>query len=305
MRSATGLYRLHLAIALGGGLGVILGLLVALDAAATHEQSPRTLIAAIIFSQPSIHGADAALLLLLGAIAVCSLAFGLRATLTEWRAQRRVSDLLRVSQTVTVGGTTIGVISEDRPRAVCHGLLRPRIYVSSGALATLAPPELAALIAHEHHHARRLDPLRFAVARVLGGALFFLPALPRLLEHYTAEAEVAADEAATRDGHVAALAAALLAFDAGGAGVHPDRVDRLLGERVEAHVPMVSVLTAAVIIVGLAGIGLVGATRNGHDFSLVAVPALLVGTALAAVALVAPTGLLSRIVGSRASRRVR
>lgn len=305
MRRAAGLYRLHLAIAFGGGLGVLLGLLVALDAATTHQQSPRTLVAAVVYSQRSIPGADAALLLLLGAIAACSVAFGLRAVLIEWRAQHRVSQVLRSSETVTVGATTVGVIQDDRPRAFCHGLLRPRIYVSSGALSTLGPPELAALLAHERHHARRRDPLRFAVARVLGGALFFLPVLPRLLERCTDEAEIAADEAASRDGHVTALAAALLAFDAGGAGVHPDRVDRLLGERVDARVPMVSVLIAALVIVGLAGVGFTGATRNGHDFSFVAVPALLVGTALAAVALVAPAGLLSGIVGWRPSRRAR
>ena len=292
-------------IALGGGLGVLLGLLVALDAATTHQQSPRALIAAVVFSQPSVAGADAALLLALGALTACSLASGVCAALLEWRVQRRISRSLRASHTVTVGAATVGVISEHRPRAFCQGLLRPRIYVSSGALSTLGPAELAALLAHEHHHARRRDPLRLAVARVLGRALFFLPALPRLLERYSDEAELAADEAAARDGHLAALATALLAFDAGGAGVHPDRVDRLLGERVDARVPMMSILIAAVMIVALAGIGLAGAERNGHDFSLVAVPALLVGTALAAVALVAPSGLLSGIVEWRSSRRAR
>lgn len=41
--------RLLLAIAFGGVLGVLLGLLVALDAATTHQQSPRTLVAAVVF----------------------------------------------------------------------------------------------------------------------------------------------------------------------------------------------------------------------------------------------------------------
>ena len=270
MRSAARLYRLHLVIALGGGLAVLLGLLVSLDAAATHQQSPRTLVVAVVFSQPSLAGSDAALLLLLGAIATCSLAFGLRASLIEWRAQRRVSRVLRTSHTIAVGAATVGVICEQRPHAFCHGLLRPRICISSGALSTLGPAELAALLAHERHHARRRDPLRLAVARVLGSALFFLPALPRLLERYADEAELAADEAAARDVHVAALAAALLAFDAGGGGVHPERVDRLLGERADARVPIASILIAALIIAALIAIGLAGATRNGHDYPLAA-----------------------------------
>jgi Zn-dependent protease with chaperone function len=305
VRRAAGLYRLHLAIAFGGGLGLVLGSLVAWDAARTHQQSPRMLVAAVMFSQPSIAGGDAALLLMLGALVTSSLAFGVRAAVIEWRGQQRLGQILRRSARIEVGAHAVGVFREDRPRAFCHGLMRPRIYVSSGALAALGPAELAALLAHERHHARRRDPLRRAVARMLGGALFFLPVLPRLLERYRDEAELAADEAALRDGHAAALAAALLAFDDSGAGVHPDRVDRLLGEQVEARMPIASILVAAAAIVGLVVAGLAGATRNGHDYPLLVLPALLVGSALAAVALVAPTGLLGGVVRWRRGRRRR
>lgn len=306
MGKAAGLYRLHLAIALGGGLGVLLALVVAVDAATTHQQSPSVLIATVLFSGSTLPGPDAALLLGLGVIVASSLALGVRAACIEYRAQRRANDVLQVSTCVAVGGAAVHVVGDDRPRAFCHGLLRPRIYLSSGTLAALSPAELQALLAHERHHARRRDPLRLAVARILGGALYFLPVLPRLLERYAAEAELAADEAALRDGQdAAALAAALLAFDERGAGVHPDRVDRLLGEHADLRVPTAWVLTTAAIIVAIVGLGLIGATLNGHEYVIVAGPALLVATGVAAVALVAPMGLLGSLVGWRRGRRLR
>jgi len=283
--NAAGLYRLHLTIALGGSLGVVLALLVAVDAVTTHRQSPGMLIGTILFPESILSGASAALLLALGVIVTTSLGLGLRAAWHEYRSQRRPIGILRASRVVEVAGVTVGVICDDRRRAFCHGLLRPRIYVSSATLAALSRPELEAVLAHERHHAQRRDPLRLAVARVLGGALFFLPALSPLLERYTDEAELAADEAALRNGQtVAALAAALLAFDEHGAGVHPARVDRLLGERADLQAPAAPVLAAAAIVVAVVSLGLAGATINGHGSLMVTGPALLVAIGLAGLA---------------------
>ena len=306
MGKAVGVYRLHLSVALGGALGVVLALLVAVDAVATHSQTPGMLVATVLFSESILTGGNAALLLCLGVIVASSLVLGLRAGWLEYRCQRRATCVVRDSRVVAVGGVAVRVIADGRPRAFCHGLLRPQIFVSSGTLAALGHTELKALLAHERHHARRRDPLRFAVARVLGGALFFLPALPALLERYTDEAELAADEAALREGqNVAALAAALLAFDERGGGVHPARVDRLLGDGVDLRVPRASVLATAAIIVAVVGLGLAGATLNGHAYLIVAGPALLVATGLAAGALVSPSQLLSTLVDSRRARRFR
>lgn len=303
MDRAARLYRLHLAIAIGGVLGVVLALLVAVDAATTHAQPPGTLIATVFYSRAFVPGADAALLLGLGVIVAASLGLGLRAAAIEFRVQLHARRVLRGSVGVAVGSAVVHLIEDDRPLAFCQGLLRPRIYVSSGTFSTLAPAEIEALLAHERHHAQRRDPLRLAVARVLGGALFFLPVLPRLLERYADEAELAADEAALRDGQdVAALAAALLAFDERGAGVHPDRVDTLLGERAEPRLPSAWILATAAIIVAIASLGQAGATLNGHEYLLVAAPAFLVATGVAAVALVAPISVLRRLVGWRLGR---
>lgn len=300
MPRAAGLYRLYAAIALGGALGVLLALLVAVDAAMTHHWSPGALIASLVSTPTVSSDTGAALLLTLGGVVSCSMGLGVRAIWVEccshWRAHR----LLRGSRRLHTTVGAVRVIADDRPRAFCHGLLRPRIYVSSATLTALRPAELAALLAHEQHHARRHDPLRLALARVLGGGLFFLPVLPRLLDRYADAAEIAADEAAIGGGQdVAALAAALLTFEASGAGLHPDRVDRLLGERVESAVPTAWVQSTAMTIVAVVGLGLLGATLNGQEHLLVtglfvAGPALLVAAALA---LIVPMNRLDGLVG--------
>jgi Zn-dependent protease with chaperone function len=101
-----------------------------------------------------------------------------------------------------VDGREIVVVAGAAPIAFCSGLLRPRIFVSQGALRRLSAAELLAVVAHESHHADRRDPLRLLIGRAL---------------------------------------ASLLALDESGhgsvAGVTPERVDNLLGELAEEHVP--------------------------------------------------------------------
>jgi Peptidase family M48 len=143
------------------------------------------------------------------------------------------------------------VINDQRPQAFCAGLLRPRVYMSTGALELLDPPALAAVLAHERHHARRHDPLRLACGRVLAAGLFFIPALRRLVQRQHALAEISADEAAVRTtgGDRSALASAMLSFsqagDADAVGIDPERVDYLLGEPIRWRVPIVLCLGTA------------------------------------------------------------
>ncbi|HEV2943548.1 MAG TPA: M56 family metallopeptidase [Solirubrobacteraceae bacterium] len=136
------------------------------------------------------------------------------------------------------------VITDDRPQAFCAGLLRPRVYFSTGALELLDAPALAAVLAHEHHHAIRHDPLRLACARVLAAGLFFIPAMRRLVQRQDALAEISADEAAVLTAGVerSGLASAMLSFSqASGAdalGIDPERVDYLIGERPQWRFPV-------------------------------------------------------------------
>jgi beta-lactamase regulating signal transducer with metallopeptidase domain len=106
----------------------------------------------------------------------------------------------------------------------------------------LSKHEVAAVVAHEHHHLRRRDPLRLLIATALADALFFLPILRRMSERYRALGELAADEAAVKNLQGRApLASALLKFSestespAVVAGIDPDRVDHLMGDARASH----------------------------------------------------------------------
>ena len=147
------------------------------------------------------------------------------------------------------------VLDEDRPLAFCAGLLRPRVFVSSGALAALDEAALAAVLAHERYHARRRDPLRRVVARGLGAALRFVPGVAALVARHEVLAEMAADEDAVcrASGDRSALARGMLGFASEPCAQHPAgfpaaRVDYLLGDATGAAFPATLCLAAVTVI---------------------------------------------------------
>jgi Zn-dependent protease with chaperone function len=105
---------------------------------------------------------------------------------------------------------TMDVVGTDDAFAVTHGLIRPRILVSSGLVEALDPTELTAVLVHERHHLQCRDPLRLLAARLLAGYGWFLPLLRWWARRLTVRREVAADRAATASAGVAAVAGALL-----------------------------------------------------------------------------------------------
>lgn len=163
------------------------------------------------------------------------------------------------------------VFEDDRPRAFCAGLLKPQVYVSSGAVKRLDETALKAILLHERHHALRHDPLRLAIGRVLTRALFFLPGLRQLAIQQQALSELSADESAIEASaeNRSALARAMLSFsdipgEGGSAGIDPGRVDQLLGERSSLRFPAglcVAGMSVVALIVAIAV--LVGQIANG------------------------------------------
>jgi bla regulator protein blaR1 len=194
------------------------------------------------FTYPEVNAA-AAVVLALAALGAVVVVLALRASLRELRENRRFARAMR-ARTVRDFGD-VRVFEDPSAQAFCAGLLRPRLYVSTGATRLLHEEELRAVLAHERHHRDRRDPLRIAVGRVLARALFFMPALARLHSRYCADAELAADAAAVRagGGDPAALASAMLAFEgathpAASVGLAPERVDHLLGRHAPRPLPV-------------------------------------------------------------------
>jgi Zn-dependent protease with chaperone function len=140
-----------------------------------------------------------------------------------WLTQRRVLGVLetRVPALGDAFGCAAARVGIDRAMlrvvgglpspAFTAGWIRPRIYLAACLPDRLTSAELEAVIAHEAAHARRRDPLRLSLLRFLACMLFWLPAIGRLAEDVADEAEVRADDYATR-GRPLALAAAILAL---------------------------------------------------------------------------------------------
>ena len=165
------------------------------------------------------------------------------------------------------------VIADERPRAFCAGLLKPRVYISTGALALLDELALRAVLAHERHHARRRDPLRLATSRVIAGALFCVPGIRDLVRRQCSLVELGADESAMNAGpdHRSALARAMLSFSERShsgdpTGIDPERVEHLLGEAPSWRFPFLVCLFAGSVLALLAAVGvLAGQFASGSS----------------------------------------
>jgi hypothetical protein len=181
----------------------------------------------------------------------------------ELLADRRFRQALAARSPLLLDGAW--VIDDDRPQAFCAGLFHPRVYFSTGTVEMLDAPALAAVLAHERHHASRHDPLRLACGRALASGLFYIPALRRLVQRQHALAEISADEAAviSAGGDRSALANALLSFSQASneqaLGVDPERIDYLIGERPHWRFPIALGVGAAATLSLLIAVALLAA----------------------------------------------
>jgi hypothetical protein len=181
------------------------------------------------------------------------------------------------------------------------------VYFSSGALELLDEPALAAVLAHERHHARRHDPLRLACGRVLAAGLFFIPAMRGLVQRQHALAEISADEAAvlSAGGDRAALAGAMLSFsqgsDADALGIDPERIDYLLGDRPQWRFPVALCLGAAVALSLLIALAVLAAHTAAGSATL-APPFLSSQPCVAVLAMIPAATGLAGLAYARARR---
>lgn len=213
--------------------------------------------------------AEAIVILLLAGLGSVVTARALTGAARELAASRRFNRRLAGEQPQPLHEAL--VIADRQPRAFCAGLLRPRVYVTTGALEMLDGAALGAVLAHERHHARRRDPLRLAAGRVLARALFFLPWLGDLVQHQQALAELSADESVVNaaPANRSALARAMLTFSdtppsIGPTGIDSARVDYLLGEPPNWRFPALLCATAASVIALLVAVAvLAGQLASG------------------------------------------
>jgi hypothetical protein len=251
----TDLRRAEFAVAAFGATAFLLALIFALDAIRFHGDVLVAALEALPRGEVHVRG------VLLISLALFDVYAVVRALCSIWTgvgAHRRIAARMPVCDERVLAGRRVLVVPNARPLAFCAGLLRPRVYVSTGSLARLTEAELAAVVAHEAHHAARRDPLRILVARAIGDA-YSLGALPRREQ---ALAELAADDAVVRTRGAAPLASALLAFDA--TAIAPERVDRLMGESPGNQIPRALVAGAGAVIAALLVLLALGVLVGGH-----------------------------------------
>jgi Zn-dependent protease with chaperone function len=150
-------------------------------------------------------------LIMLAALAV-RLAVGWRRVVSaSARARRDQLDLLRLAGTVRSDLDATVLPCADPAAYVVSGH-RPHVVVTSGALARLTDPELAAVLAHERAHAAgRHHRLRVAV-RLLHRAFPHIPAFAHATRQVDRLVELCADDAAARHHDALTLARALVAM---------------------------------------------------------------------------------------------
>lgn len=256
-----------------GLLGLASAVFVVVRLIERWRLSPATASHRLVFlgqtvSYPAANFA-AGVVLVLGVLGVVVLTRAIAGAAREVAASIRFGRRMTARRPTMIEGAL--VFEDTRPLAFCAGLLRPRVYVSTGALAMLDEPALHAVLRHEQHHLRCRDPLRLAVGRVLSGALFFIPGIATLARDQQSLAELAADEwaiAAVPQSR-AALAQAFLAFseeDALGLspGIDAARVDHLLGHPSGWRFPAILCFgTATLLVLTAAAAALISRLATG------------------------------------------
>jgi len=279
------LARLQWAIAAAGGGALVVAALAPLAPASPQLLAPAQTLHACsrLRDHPS---AGRLLVVAVTTLALLAVVRGGAALAAALRATRRTRAL--GGRAALLHGHAVTIVPTARVAAFTAGWLRPRVFVSEGALGRLRDAQLAAVLAHEHHHRRRRDPLRLALRRVLGDALFFVPSVRGLRRRHDDLAEIDADAAAARaaGGDVRPLAGALLAFDGAapaGAGISPARVDRLLSAQPLPLPRPRDLLATAAVAAALLALALAAAIGPGAaDAALRPCAGLLAATAVAA-----------------------
>jgi beta-lactamase regulating signal transducer with metallopeptidase domain len=136
------------------------------------------------------------------------------------RAQRRThahAEAARITGRGLPGVTAAVVLDATEPAAYCVAGRPGTIVLTSGALALLDSPQLAAVLAHERAHLAGHHHLLIALTRGLGTIFPGVPLFARGPENVARLAEMCADDAAARRSGRGTLVAALLAMATGAA----------------------------------------------------------------------------------------
>jgi Zn-dependent protease with chaperone function len=160
-------------------------------------------------------------------LAAVTVVAALAAAVLAWRYGRGVqrarrhtrahAEAARITGRQLPGVTAAVVLDAPRPAAYCVPGRPGTIVVTSGALALLDPPQLAAVLAHERAHLAGRHHLLITLTRGLAAVFPAVPLFTQGPQNVTRLAEMCADDAAARRGGRHTLQTALLAMATGAA----------------------------------------------------------------------------------------
>ncbi len=171
---------------------------------------------------------------------------------------RRLEKELRSNsiRTTVIGGIQIHRTQFDKPIAVCIGIWKPRIYVSTTLEEVLSGFELWAVLRHELAHAKGFDPIHRLLLRSIQ-PLF--PGTKTIVNHIESLAEIAADESVGDDAMLSRALGKVLEFSQNSAGLAATffsptqlRINRLIGESVPRprFTPLLGVVITLALVLG-------------------------------------------------------
>ncbi len=88
----------------------------------------------------------------------------------------------------------IVVYKSEQPSAFCIGILRPKIFISSGMIQLLNKTEMEAVILHEVYHLKHKNNLMVFVFNTFSYILFIFPFIKDLKRQYEIHEETEADK---------------------------------------------------------------------------------------------------------------
>jgi len=110
-------------------------------------------------------------------------------------SQKRVSFNKRLQKAVSALGleNKVYLIKDLKLFSFCSGILRQRIIITTGLVASLSEGELEAVLLHEQAHLKNFDPVKVLLGKTISSMFFFLPIFAQLNKNMIAANEMLAD----------------------------------------------------------------------------------------------------------------
>jgi Zn-dependent protease with chaperone function len=225
----------------GLAVGVaLLGACFELASASSTGAGPRRTVTDFTASQPRIPSSTgmrpSELFGMTAGLILVTLLFGSLVVRAVGTARTRARQRVLIDLVGTEREELPGAVVLDHPRAAAFAVpgLRGRVVLSSGALDTLTPDELRAVLAHERAHLRAHHDLVLLPFRSLASSLPDSRSLAAVSSRVGTLVEMAADNRALRECEPGALARALCALADGGIpGLESDSAVSRLNQRIE------------------------------------------------------------------------